>query len=109
MADENPAPGTAKDVGTPGGMLAITEPAARISILVILLVIRLLITGLGIPGMLYTETLAYRVCIGQYPYCCATMRWNLSLGVATPLSKSAGSKQSHAQDQAQSKRDAYFP
>lgn len=74
MADENPTPGAAKDVGTSGGVLAITEPAARVSRLVILLVIRLLIAGLGIPGMLYTETLAYRACIGQYPYCCATMR-----------------------------------
>ncbi len=91
-----------------GGMLAIAEPVARVSILAILLVIRLLIAGLRGSEALHTEILARRMCRGQYSYFSASICWCSSIIVVTLLSESTGSKDGHAQDQAQSKRDAYF-
>jgi hypothetical protein len=81
-------------------MLAITGPVARVSILGILLVVRLLIAGLWASNVLDTKTLAHQVCPCQcfYPY--TVMRCYISVAVTATASKSAGGKQSHTQDQA---------
>ena len=46
-------------MGASGVMLAIAGPVARVSILGILLVVRLLIAGPRVPEVLNTKTLAY--------------------------------------------------